>query len=110
MRTSNLPQKLVVLFLFLPVGSALLSCCTTRNVTTTFSTEPSHSPASFVININTAHASELQKLPHVGPVLARKIVEHRERYGPFRRPEHLLIIEGISEERFRELRQFINTE
>ena len=62
------------------------------------------------MNINTASPAELEALPHVGPALSRKIIEHRKRYGPFRKPEHLLVIDGMSEHRFRELRQFINTE
>jgi DNA uptake protein and related DNA-binding proteins len=40
-------------------------------------------------------------------VLAKKIIGHRDRYGPFRRPEDILIIDGISEKRFREFRGFI---
>jgi competence protein ComEA len=59
------------------------------------------------VNINLASAAELEKLPGVGPALAARIVEHRERYGPFRRPEHLIILRGLSERRFKELRPLI---
>src|SRR6185295_822612 len=38
-----------------------------------------------VININTASVSDIEKLPGIGKVLAERIVEHRENYGPFRR-------------------------
>jgi competence protein ComEA len=62
------------------------------------------------ININNADERELQTIPGIGPALAKKIIEHRDRYGPFRRPEEILIVEGISEKRFRELRSFILTE
>jgi competence ComEA-like helix-hairpin-helix protein len=62
------------------------------------------------ININKADERELQTIPGIGPALARKIIEHRDRHGPFRRPEEILIVEGISEKRFRELRSFISTE
>ncbi|MGH9943991.1 MAG: ComEA family DNA-binding protein [Pyrinomonadaceae bacterium] len=55
------------------------------------------------ININTAAREELEKLPGVGAGLAARIVEHRERYGPFRRAEHLMMVRGISERRFAEL-------
>jgi DNA uptake protein ComE-like DNA-binding protein len=53
--------------------------------------------------------SELEDLLRVGPVMAAKILEHRNRYGPFRVPEHLLIVDGISEKHFRELRPYIDT-
>ena len=35
------------------------------------------------LNINTASAAELDVLPGVGPVIARRIVERRDRQGPF---------------------------
>lgn len=62
------------------------------------------------ISINRSPREELERLPGIGPALAARIVEHRERYGPFRRVEHLLIVRGISERRFRQLRPFINAE
>jgi competence protein ComEA len=52
----------------------------------------------------------LEKLPGVGPALAARIVEQRERFGPFRRAEHLMLVRGISERRFRQLRPFVNAE
>ena len=62
------------------------------------------------VNINTATLAELERLPGIGAGLATRIIAHRTRYGPFRRIEHLLIIPGISERRFAELRPFISTE
>jgi competence protein ComEA len=60
--------------------------------------------------LNSATAEELEKLPHIGPKLARDIIEFRNRNGPFRRVEHLLLIDGISESKFREVRPFIKAE
>ncbi len=62
------------------------------------------------ININTASAEELEKLPHIGAKLAQNIVEHREKYGKFRKAEHLLLIDGISDTRFREMRSLLKVE
>ncbi len=62
------------------------------------------------ININTASEKELEKLPGIGRGLAERIVEHREKYGPFRRPEHLIMVRGISDKRFRALRDSITVE
>ena len=62
------------------------------------------------ININSASPAELEKLPGIGQTLAEQIVEHRERYGPFRRIEHLLMLRGISDRRLREMRAFITAE
>ena len=62
------------------------------------------------ININTASAQELEKLPGVGKVIAERIIAHRTQYGPFRRAEHLMMVRGISDRKFRDLRGLITTE
>ena len=107
MITSNLPQRLRIFSSCFLFGSLLITGCSPARQ----EIKPYAPPrAHILVNINEAGARELESLPHVGPALARKIIEHRERYGPFRRPEHVLVIEGMSEARFQELRQFINTE
>ncbi len=40
--------------------------------------------------------------------MAERIVAHREKYGPFRRPEHLMMVRGISDKKFREIQSLIN--
>lgn len=47
------------------------------------------------INVNTATAAELERLPRVGPALARRIIEWRERHGPFGKPDDLRHVRGI---------------
>jgi competence protein ComEA len=62
------------------------------------------------ININTASADELEKLPGIGKALAARIIEHREKFGPFRRPAHLIIVRGISDKRFRALQDLVTVQ
>ncbi len=62
------------------------------------------------ININTASVDELEKLPNVGRKTAEAIVEFRATNGPFRRVEQLMLIRGVSEERFATLRPHIKIE
>jgi competence protein ComEA len=57
-----------------------------------------------VINLNTATVRELQTLPGVGPALARRIVEFREKNHGFKRVEELLAIPGISQRRWLAIR------
>ncbi len=63
-----------------------------------------------LININTASANELETLPGIGKGLAQRIIDHREKFGTFRRPEHLIIVRGISDRRFRALRDLVTVE
>jgi competence ComEA-like helix-hairpin-helix protein len=62
------------------------------------------------VNINTATAEELQTLPGVGKVIAERIVTYRDKYGSFRRAEHLMMVHGISDRKFREIQPFISCE
>ena len=59
------------------------------------------------ININTASPQELERLPGIGNVMAERIVAHRAQYGPFRRAEHLMMVRGISDRKFRAIQSMI---
>ncbi len=52
-------------------------------------------PPGGKINLNTAGVDELETLPRVGPVLARRIVEWRSQHGRFERVEELDAVDGV---------------
>lgn len=60
-----------------------------------------------LLNLNTATLEELDRLPGIGPVIARRIVEFREMRNGFRRVEELLAIQGISERMWQELKELV---
>ena len=62
------------------------------------------------ININVASTDELEKLPGIGRKTADAIIAFRNDNGPFRRVEHVMLIRGVSEARFIELRLYIRAE
>lgn len=62
------------------------------------------------VNINTATAEELEKLPRIGTETAREIIEHRKKYGAFSRPEDLILVRGVSDKKFREIRSLVKVE
>jgi len=59
------------------------------------------------VAINSADAAALEALPGVGPVLAQRIVEHREQYGAFSTPEDLLDVPGIGEAKLAAIRDSV---
>jgi len=46
-------------------------------------------------DINTATVEELEAIPYIGPSMARKISEFRDKHGLIARPEELLEINGV---------------
>lgn len=65
------------------------------------------SPAARVVDLNRAGAADLDHLPGVGPVLARRILEHRARHGPFRRVDELRAVRGIGPRTLERLRPLV---
>ncbi|MEM6328959.1 MAG: helix-hairpin-helix domain-containing protein [Planctomycetota bacterium] len=61
----------------------------------------------FLVDVNHAAWPELAQLPAVGEVLARRIVEHRDRVGPFQTAEDLLQVSGIGDKTLAELRRYL---
>jgi competence protein ComEA len=47
------------------------------------------------VNINTAPVEQLMKLDRVGAKYAERIVEYREKNGPFKAPEDIMNVPGI---------------
>ncbi len=70
-------------------------------------TAPSHAGALLPLDINRADGERLQALPGIGPVLAQRIIAHREAHGPFGRAEGLLAVPGIGPKRFAQLRPLV---
>ena len=57
-----------------------------------------------VLDINQASAADFATLPGIGPKLAGRIVAYREKHGPFRRVEDLLVLRGIGPKKWKAMR------
>ncbi|MFG1677981.1 helix-hairpin-helix domain-containing protein [Micromonospora sp. NPDC049282] len=59
------------------------------------------------VNLNTATLAQLDTLPGVGPVLAQRILDHREQHGAFRSVSDLRQVEGIGDARYEQLKELV---
>jgi len=59
------------------------------------------------LDVNEATAEDLERLPGLGPELARRIVAHRREHGPFRRLEDLEAVEGITPRKLARLKPYL---
>lgn len=60
-----------------------------------------------LLNLNTASASELDRLPGIGPVIAARIIAWREAHGRFRKLDQLMDVPGVGAALFASLRTLI---
>lgn len=88
----------------------LMLNCDKKEAKQFLSTESQISISKSALDINKASAEELEKLPNIGAKIAQEIINHREKFGAFRKPEHLLLVRGISDKRFREIKYLIKAE
>jgi DNA uptake protein ComE-like DNA-binding protein len=71
-----------------------------RNASAAAIENANRSPNHPCLNLNSATLEQLTELPGIGQVLGRRIIEYRDRNGPFRRPQEVIIIEGFSERKY----------
>jgi len=117
-----IPHRMnAVKLLFLSLGLLIFATCRDAGTRTNFNSaslikqsesgsKPDGDIAGSCLNINTATSDELIRLPGIGEVTAKRIIEYRTRQGPFRRPEEIIIVEGFSERRYRAIARMICVE
>ena len=59
------------------------------------------------INLNTAESAQLELLPRVGPALAKRIIEFRDKNGSFKSTEELMLVRGIGEKTFELMKPYL---
>lgn len=57
-----------------------------------------------VVNLNTATAAELEALPGIGAKTAARIIDYRQKKGPFKKIEEIMNVQGIGEKSFLKLK------
>ena len=57
-----------------------------------------------IVNLNTASATDLEGLPGIGAKTAARILEYRQKNGPFKKVEELMNVRGVGEKNFLKLK------
>jgi competence protein ComEA len=59
------------------------------------------------VNLNTATQAQLEALPGLGPKVAQRILEYRQKNGNFKKVEDLMNVKGIGEKSFLKLKPLV---
>ncbi len=95
--------------IFIPFKAAttLIKTAAAQKNLGNFSSSITTDSQSQLTNINQADASELAKLPGIGEILARRIVEYRRQFGSFQTKDEVKKVKGIGEKRFEKIKGLI---
>jgi competence protein ComEA len=98
---------------FIGVLAIVLSLATSavalaQDQTTPAPKKPAAPTASAPLNINTATAAQLETLPGIGPAVAARIIEYRQKNGNFKKAEELMNVKGIGEKSFLKIKALVS--
>lgn len=97
MKTTHIPAFLLVLFAaFLLLAPQSAMCAEEKAAQPAMKAGALSGP----VNINTATAEELAKLPGIGPKIAEEIVNYRKEHGAFKTPRDIVNVKGIGDKKY----------
>ncbi len=82
----------------------LLVCLSLALTPAVLLAQKAKSPSGDKVNLNTATAEQLQTLPGIGPEMAKRILEYRNKVGKFTKVEEILNVKGVGEKRFEKIK------
>ena len=85
----------------------LALCCATLLLALPLAARTKKKLPAHPIDLNTATLTQLEELPGVGPVTAQKILEFRQKSGPFKSVNDLLVIPRISKAKLAKIRPYV---
>ncbi len=59
------------------------------------------------VNINTASVEQLSTLPGVGPRIAARIIEYRQKSGAFRTTHDVMNVKGVGEKNYAKMESWL---
>ena len=103
----TITTSLALAFAMLCGGTALADAPESTEQTTVTASEANGLEGQ--ININTASAAELELLPGVGPSIAKRIVDYREKH-PFQQRNNIMRVKGIGQKTFAKIKDYLVVE
>ena len=70
-------------------------------------TKAATATAGAPVNLNTATAEQLATIPGVGPKMAERIIDYRQKNGGFKKIEDLMNVSGVGEKSFLKMKPLI---
>ena len=64
-------------------------------------------PPNGKLNLNTAVQEELERLPGIGPALAKRVIDYRYEKGGFDSVEEIMEVKGIGKKIFAEIKGYL---
>ena len=64
-------------------------------------------PPNGKLSLNTVTQEELEKLPHIGPVLAKRIIDYRYEKGGFDSIEEIKNVKGVGKKIFTQIKDYL---
>ena len=92
-----MPQRAKIMFVFLLCLGMMVGSVSVL-------AQKSDSSPAEKINLNSASAEQLESLPGIGPVTAKRIVDYRAKVGKFKRIEEIINIQGIGDKKFERIK------
>jgi len=65
---------------------------------------------SKIVDINKASVAELASVPGIGPKIAERILEYRNKNGKFKSKEEIMNVKGIGEKKYERIKNSITVE
>jgi len=59
------------------------------------------------VNVNEASQSQLESIPGIGEVIASRVIEYRQNFGPFKGLEDLKKVKGIGDKKIKAAKDYI---
>jgi competence protein ComEA len=100
----SIVTSLVIAFVFVIGGLTLEARSQTASTPKKAQAGPT---AAAPLNLNTATQAQLETLPGIGPAVAARILEYRQKNGSFKKVEELMNVKGIGEKSFLKIKALI---